>query len=107
MGQQKGYFKSVKALPGHKLDVEMETGTRVLFDFTSRLQAIRWGALNDEKLFSTAHTDGFSILFGPWPHLNGAHVVRSKEDGSCMLSIDAESFMDLLMVDRTKDGAPR
>jgi hypothetical protein len=52
-------------------------------------------------------TDGFNILFGLWPYLNGAYVIRSKEDGSCMLSIDAESFMDLLMVDRTKEGAPR
>ena len=43
--------------------------------------------MRDLKLFETANTDGYFILFG------GAAPV---------IGISAEDFMDLLMVDRTK-----
>jgi len=87
MRVQTGYIRSVKALPGYKLEVEMTTDTRIEFDFASRLNTIRFGALKDEKLFVTASTDGNFITFGT----NDAVKVR----------ISAIDFMDLVLVDRT------
>ena len=87
MRVQTGYIRSVKALPGYKLEVEMTTDTRIEFDFASRLNTIRFGALKDEKLFVTASTDGNFITFGT----NDAARVR----------ISAIDFMDLVLVDRT------
>ncbi|NLK18219.1 MAG: DUF2442 domain-containing protein [Synergistaceae bacterium] len=87
MNGKGGFFKSVKALPGYTLKIETETGAGIEFDFSSRLDTMRFGALRDLKLFETANTDGYFILFG------GAAPV---------IGISAEDFMDLLMVDRTK-----
>ena len=87
MRVQTGYFKSVKALPEHRLDIEMTTGAHIEFDFASRLNTMRFGVLKNERLFSTAFTDGEFILFG--------------KDGLAKVSISAEDFMDLLLVDRT------
>ncbi|MEA4881298.1 MAG: hypothetical protein VB045_07465 [Synergistaceae bacterium] len=87
MKVQEGYFRSVKALPGYRLEIEMATDTRIEFDFTSRLGTMRFGVLKDEKLFATACTDGEFILFG-------------KEESE-EVSISATDFMDLLLVDRT------
>ena len=87
MRVQTGYIRSVKALPGYKLEVEMATNTHIEFDFESRLDTIRFGALKDEKLFATASTDGNFITFGT----NDAPKVK----------ISAIDFMDLVLVDRT------
>ena len=65
----------------------MTTDTLNEFDFASRLNTIRFGALKDEKLFVTASTDGNFITFGT----NDAARVR----------ISAIDFMDLVLVDRT------
>ena len=87
MRVQTGYFKSVTALPEYRLNIEMTTGAHIEFDFASRLNTMRFGALKDEKLFATACTDGEFILFG-------------KEESE-EVSISATDFMDLLLVDRT------
>ena len=81
------FFKSVTALPDYKLKVEMGTGARIDFDFTSRLESVRFGNLKDDAVFSTAHTDGFSILF--------------EREGEVKVKISADDFMDLVLVDRT------
>jgi hypothetical protein len=58
-----------------------------MFDFNSRLCTMRFGALRDEELFMTAHTDGNCILF--------------EKKGTSKISIAASDFMDLILVDRT------
>lgn len=88
MREQAGYIRSVKALPGYKLEVEMGTNTRIEFDFVSRLNTMRFGALKDEKLFATASTDGSFITFG-------------TDDVAKKVRISAIDFMDLVLVDRT------
>ncbi len=87
MNVKGGYFRSVKALPGYRLKVETDTDASIEFDFSSRLDTMRFGTLRNLSLFETAKTDGYFILFG-----DGASIVR----------ISAEDLMDLLMVDRTK-----
>jgi len=92
MKVQTGYIRSVKALPGYKLEVEMATNTHIEFDFASRLDTIRFGTLKDEKIFATASTDGNFITFGT----NDAAKIR----------ISAIDFMDLVLVDRTGSFPP-
>ena len=65
----------------------METGNVILFDFTSRLRSIRYGKLQNKRIFESVRTDGDSIIFG----LNDQDLVI----------ITADDFMDLLMIDRT------
>ena len=81
------FFKSVTALPGHKLKVEMGTGTLIDFDFNSRLSSVRFGNLKDESVFNTVYTDGTFILF--------------QKEGEVKVKISPDDFMDLVLVDRT------
>ena len=81
------FFKSVTALPGYKLAVEMGTGAHIDFDFTSRLGSLRFGFLKDKAVFNTAHTDGNYILF--------------QKDGTGKAKISPDEFMDLVLIDRT------
>lgn len=81
-------FHSVTPLPNYQLKIEMETGPSILFDFTSRLRSVRYGRLRDQKIFESVRTDGDILIFG----------VDEKE----LITITADDFMDLLMIDRTK-----
>ena len=81
------FFKSVTALPGYKLEVDMGTGAHIDFDFTSRLGALRFGALKDEDVFNTAYTDGNYLLF--------------QKEGEDKVKISPDEFMDLVLIDRT------
>ncbi len=81
-----GYFKSAKALPDYQLEVTMETGTTIHFDFRSRLNTIRFGMLRDEDVFSSVTTDGTYIIF--------------NKAGRMPVKITASEFMDLVLIDR-------
>ena len=83
-----GYFKSVKALPEYQLDVTMETGTTIHFDFRSRLNTIRFGMLRDEDVFKSVMTDGTYLIF--------------NKAGRMPVKITASEFMDLVLIDRRK-----
>jgi two-component system chemotaxis response regulator CheY len=81
-----GYFRKVQALPGCRLEVTMETGTTIYFDFSSRLGTVRFGKLKDEELFLSVRTDGNYLIF--------------DKAGSMPLKIAASEFMDLVLIDR-------
>ncbi|MFZ2537905.1 MAG: hypothetical protein WAX04_03270 [Oscillospiraceae bacterium] len=81
-------FRSVTPLSNYRLKIEMETETTIWFDFTSRLRSLRYGRLKDQKFFESVCTDGDTLIFG----------VNEKE----LVTITANDFMDLLMIDRTK-----
>lgn len=83
-----GYFKSVKALADYQLDVTMETGTTIHFDFRSRLNTIRFGMLRDEDVFKSVTTDGTYLIF--------------NKAGRMPVKITASEFMDLVLIDRRK-----
>lgn len=83
------FFKSVRALTGYRLLVEMATDARIVFDFNARLSTMRFGVLKDRALFDTASTDGDFILF--------------RAGNRAEVRIAAGEFMDLVLVDRT-DG---
>ena len=85
---EEGYFKSVRALPDFRLEVVMQTGTIILFDFRTRLNTVRFGKLRNSAFFQNVTTDGTYLIF-------------SKE-GRVPVRIAASEFMDLVLVDRTK-----
>jgi two-component system chemotaxis response regulator CheY len=84
-----GYFKAVRALPDFLLEVTMETGTTIHFDFRSRLNTARFGRLRDEELFRSVRTDGDYLIF--------------TKAGKMPVKITASEFMDLVLIDRTKN----
>ncbi len=86
--QDEGYFKSVRALNGYQLEVTMETGTTIHFDFGTRLNTARFGMLRDEELFQSVHTDGNYLVF--------------NKTGRMPVKITASEFMDLVLIDRRK-----
>lgn len=86
--KEDSYFKSVRALPGYKLEVAMETGTTLNFDFRSRLNTARFGRLSDEELFRNVRTDGAYLIF--------------EKAGKVPVKITASEFMDLVLVDRRR-----
>ena len=85
-----GYFKSVQALPAYRLRVRMGTGTDIEFDFRPRLGAARFGRLADEAFFQSVRTDGSYLIF--------------EKAGKMPVRITASEFMDLVLVDRGKQG---
>lgn len=86
--KENGYFRSVLALPSYQLEVNMETGTTIHFDFRSRLNTARFGMLRDEELFQSVRTDGNYLIF--------------SNAGMMPVKITASEFMDLVLIDRTK-----
>lgn len=86
--QVDGYFKKVIAHPDYRLDVTMETGTTIQFDFSTRLNTARFGGLRDEELFRNVHTDGNYLIF--------------EKAGKMPIKITASEFMDLVLTDRRK-----
>lgn len=86
--RKEGYFKSVQALPDYQIEVTMETGTTIHFDFHSRLNSARFGILQDEELFRSVWTDGNYLIF--------------DKAGRMPVKITASEFMDLVLIDRRK-----
>jgi hypothetical protein len=103
MEAQTGFFKSVKPLADYKLEIEMETGSRIMLDMARRVQALPLGNLRDKELFRTAHTDGVSLLFGPRERLSAPYARKDGKDGSYKIAIDVNTFMDILLIDRSRD----
>ncbi|NMA91978.1 MAG: DUF2442 domain-containing protein [Firmicutes bacterium] len=83
-----GYFKQVKALPGYRLEIIMETETIITFNFQSRLKTARFGRLKDHELFGNVRTDGNNLIF--------------EKAGKIPVNISAREFLDLVMIDRTR-----
>jgi two-component system chemotaxis response regulator CheY len=83
-----GYFKTVNPADGYKINVVMETGTIIHFDFKPRLNTARFGELKDEQLFKSVYTDGRFLIF--------------EKEGKMPIKISASEFMDLVLIDRRK-----
>lgn len=86
--QKSRIFRAVKPMDDGSLQVEMESGSTVRLDMHRRLQSVRFGLLRDQDVFQSVATDGCRLIF--------------YRDGREVLEISAETFMDLLAVDRTR-----
>ena len=51
-------IKSVMPKDDYLLEVQLENGSSVILDFTSRLHTVRFAMLADKELFRRAVTDG-------------------------------------------------
>lgn len=81
-------FRSVRALPDYQLEVVMETGTAIRFDFFTRLNTVRFGALRDEEMFRSVRTDGKDLIF--------------SKTGRAPVKITVSEFRDLVLIDRRR-----
>lgn len=90
MANKKVFFESVRALPDYRLEVEMGTGSCIVFDFNTRLSTLRFGALKEINLFNSVYTDGSYLVFET-PDYRG-------------IRITAKEFMDMVLVDPTLDS---
>ena len=82
------FFRSVKAMPGFILEVIMETGANIQFNFLSSLNSVRFEALRDDALFQSAYTDGSFLIF-------------DKKD-QAQVKISAFEFVDLILIDKSR-----
>jgi len=57
-------IKSVIPREGYRLEVQLENGSSVILDFSSRLRTARFGMLADEEYFRRAETDGDFVRWG-------------------------------------------
>ena len=85
MGQYDNFIQSVQALPDYCLEVVMQTGAVINYNFTSQLCIPRFSALQEDVVFQSVRTDGDYLLFR-----------RGNMDCA---RITAKEFMDMLMVD--------
>ena len=51
-------IKSVIPKEGHRLEVQLENGSSVILDFSTRIHTVRFGMLADKEFFGRAATDG-------------------------------------------------
>lgn len=58
------YIRSILPLSGCRLFMEMESGSTVTVDLSSKLHTMKYAALSDEVLFKTAETDGNYVIWG-------------------------------------------
>lgn len=58
------YIKTVLPMKDYRLFVEMEGGSTITADFSSKLQTMKYVELADEAFFKTATTDGDYIIWG-------------------------------------------
>lgn len=82
------FFHAVTPMKDDCFKVEMESGSTVCLDMHNRLQSVRFGLLRDQDVFKSVKTDGYRLIF--------------YRDGSEVLEIVADTFIDLLSVDRTQ-----
>ncbi|MDY0235368.1 MAG: hypothetical protein RBR71_05040 [Gudongella sp.] len=88
MGQYDNFIQSVRALPGYYIEVIMQTGAVIHYNFISQLCIPRFNALQEEKVFQSVRTDGDYLLF-------------SRDNLDCT-RITAKEFMDMLMVNTSQ-----
>jgi len=85
MGRYDNFIQSVQPKPNYCLEVVMQTGATIQFDFTPRLCTTRFAALQEDAVFLSVRTDGDYLLFR-----------RGNVD---CVRITAKEFMDMVMID--------
>lgn len=65
--EDEAVITGVTALPGHRLRIELRTGSVLELNMANRLDSTRFYPLRDEALMRTVTTDGGYLLFGSAP----------------------------------------
>jgi hypothetical protein len=58
------FIKAVVPMRGHRLFMDMESGSSVIVDLSDKLDTVTYGALRDDRLFRTVRTDGDYVIWG-------------------------------------------
>lgn len=58
------YIKTVLPMKDHRLFMEMEGGSTVTVDLTSKLNTIKYAELSDLDFFNCVTTDGDYVIWG-------------------------------------------
>lgn len=58
------YIKAVLPLKDYRLFMEMESGSSVMVDLSCKLDTVKYGELQDQRLFQKARTDGDYVYWG-------------------------------------------
>lgn len=69
-------IKNITPLEGHRLEVELENGSSITLDFTSRLGTVRFGLLSDPEFFRRARTDGDVIRWDNQIEISAGEVFQ-------------------------------
>jgi len=58
------YIRSVLPVKGHRLFLDMQSGSNVMVDFSGKLNTMKYAKFADEAFFQTAETDGNYVIWG-------------------------------------------
>lgn len=58
------YIKAVLPMKSYRLFIEMEGGSTLTVDLSSKLHTTKYAELADEAFFKTATTDGDYVIWG-------------------------------------------
>ncbi len=62
---ERRYLAAVAPLPGHVLQVDFVSGSRLLLNMEPYLDKIRFRSLSDPRIWNSADTNGIFVRFGP------------------------------------------
>ncbi len=58
------YIRNVMPVRGHRLFIDMESGSNVMVDLSGKLHTMKYAKLADEAFFQTVETDGNYVIWG-------------------------------------------
>lgn len=73
---EEAVIAGVSAMPGHRLRIELRTGSVLELNMSNRLDSARYYPLRDEELMRTVTTDGSYLRFGREPNFAVQFSVR-------------------------------
>ena len=59
-----GYVRSVIPLEGYRLLIELNTGSSITVDLSSKLKTARFAELADQAVFNDVKTDSEAVIWG-------------------------------------------
>ena len=74
-------IKSVIPKEAYRLEVQLENGSSVILDFSSRLHTVRFGMLADKEFFRRAVTDGDFVRWDNKIEISVSEVFRLAQKG--------------------------
>lgn len=58
------FIRAIMPMKGYRLLMDMESGSSVIVDLSDKLDTVKYGALEDERLFRKVRTDGDYVIWG-------------------------------------------
>lgn len=78
-GDELNRIKEVKPLEQHLLEIILEDESRLVVDFSNKLETIRFGMLTDREFFKKAITDGSYIRWDNFIEISLTEAVQMAQ----------------------------